>query len=980
MIGSLHPRHANRSRCRSQYTAARRNAQRLLRVESLEKRELLSVSPDALVKLGEIELNGTTAADVNLITGSSSLGQTFNNNVDSNTSQAGGTVVTVGSNLLDQYGFLLGGGIDAQYDGAQIVAVYALRGTTTAGANPTFRATEGRLALFVLPDGVTYNQFDPLTWGATSADGTTLLEPIAVWDLKAPEDVVDPGNNPGAANTLADPLGGGPGIFNLVNDADGEVNQISINALVPTASQGYFLFTESTTFEGTTLAGNGFIDVTGLTDAEGRLVPERFFLTDEGLVVRTDESSVMTPNTTYVSQTDRIDALNTIAADLGGLPDLDPTTPATNEAFATAFGAGDPETYNPGTLGTTADIQTTLGSTASPTVQFEPTASIHGHKFNDLNGNGVEDPGEPRLNGWEITLTDTADNPVVDADGNIVQPVLTADEDLDGNGIIEEDEQGIYAFTNLLPGTYRVRETVQSGWLQTTTDPVDITLTAGDEYVAAAGEAGLTPNPDDPLDPDNFFTEIVQADLAFGNQQETGDIIGYKWHDLDADGEWDTGEPGLNGWTIYLDLNNNGGLDPDEPSTVTASSAGTPCCPTGCQGKYTFEDLEPGTYVIREIMPTGWTQSYPGETASPYPDAHTVTVTAGGVVEGHCETTEPPNFGDWKPAIIEGYKWCDQNGNGCWDYWWCWGEPGLNGWTIYIDLDNDGTRDPDEPFDITHPDSTSSGWWCMSEDGLYRIDNLKPGTYVIREEAQPGWTQTRPLYSYTVTVTSGETLQGTFGKTMVPNFGNRPPYCWPYGYSSSNSTKAVSDTQASDTQASDTQASDTQASDTQASDTQASDTQASDTSVANTSVADTSVSSVGVSDMGGLIDWLQSSPWGTVWQKILGTPQGFGWGGMTAPWLMTSSPSETTTLSSDTDATSSQAATDAVFKVLGEVAAPATTQSSASVTQNSRLLGNSLLFGYNTNLLQSGAGSGQMATTRTSDASFSLQTSKRRWR
>jgi hypothetical protein len=30
---------------------------------------------------------------------------------------------------------------------------------------------------------------------------------------------------------------------------------------------------------------------------------------------------------------------------------------------------------------------------------------------------------------------------------------------------------------------------------------------------------------------------------------------------LDGDGIWDTGEPGLPGWTIFLDQNNNGVLD-----------------------------------------------------------------------------------------------------------------------------------------------------------------------------------------------------------------------------------------------------------------------------------------------------------------------------------------------------------------------------------------------------------------------------------
>ena len=41
--------------------------------------------------------------------------------------------------------------------------------------------------------------------------------------------------------------------------------------------------------------------------------------------------------------------------------------------------------------------------------------------------------------------------------------------------------------------------------------------------------------------------EIVLPDLAFGNAFD-GSIHGYKFEDLNADGVWDSGEPGLNGW------------------------------------------------------------------------------------------------------------------------------------------------------------------------------------------------------------------------------------------------------------------------------------------------------------------------------------------------------------------------------------------------------------------------------------------------
>jgi len=69
--------------------------------------------------------------------------------------------------------------------------------------------------------------------------------------------------------------------------------------------------------------------------------------------------------------------------------------------------------------------------------------SLCGQKYNDLNGNGVQDPGEPILSDWEIRLT-----------GNLTQSVKT-------------DKEGNYCFNNLLPGSYTVSEVYQTGWVQT---------------------------------------------------------------------------------------------------------------------------------------------------------------------------------------------------------------------------------------------------------------------------------------------------------------------------------------------------------------------------------------------------------------------------------------------------------------------------------------------------------------------------------
>ncbi|MEM8831366.1 MAG: RHS repeat-associated core domain-containing protein [Cyanobacteria bacterium P01_G01_bin.19] len=59
-------------------------------------------------------------------------------------------------------------------------------------------------------------------------------------------------------------------------------------------------------------------------------------------------------------------------------------------------------------------------------------------------------------------------------------------------------------------------------------------------------------------------------------------------------------EPGLEGITIYLDLNDNGELDDNEPSQVTDEN-----------GEYSFTELEAGTYVVREVLPDDSTQTAP---------------------------------------------------------------------------------------------------------------------------------------------------------------------------------------------------------------------------------------------------------------------------------------------------------------------------------------------------------------------------------
>jgi subtilisin-like proprotein convertase family protein len=125
---------------------------------------------------------------------------------------------------------------------------------------------------------------------------------------------------------------------------------------------------------------------------------------------------------------------------------------------------------------------------------------------------------------------------------------------------------------------------------------------------------------------------------------QLGAIAGNVFNDLNDNGANDEAAP-LKGWTVFLDQNQNGVLDPGEVSTVTDS-----------QGNYVFPNLAAGTYDIAVVGQLGYTPSAPAAG-----QAGTYTGTSNGQVGrtitlGTAQFADRLDFGEYTPSQAKTYS------------------------------------------------------------------------------------------------------------------------------------------------------------------------------------------------------------------------------------------------------------------------------------------------------------------------------------
>jgi protocatechuate 3,4-dioxygenase beta subunit len=337
--------------------------------------------------------------------------------------------------------------------------------------------------------------------------------------------------------------------------------------------------------------------------------------------------------------------------------------------------------------------------TRQTSVTPPPTgASISGTVFNDLDGDRVKDSNE--LGVANVTIYNDANN----------------NSKLDtGELTTITDANGLYTLSSLSSGSYKIRQILQSGWSQTTpTNNYGWTITLASNQQLSGKDFGTRES------------NVVPPPTSGGS------ISGNVWNDLDGDRVKDSNELGVANITVYNDANNNSKLDSGELTAVTDGS-----------GLYTLSNLASGSYKIRQILQSGWSQTTPTNNYG-----WTITLASNQQLSGkdfgtrETNVTPPPTSG----GSISGNVWNDLDGDRVKDS----NEAGVANVTVYNDANNNSKLDSGEKT------TTTDG------SGLYTFSGLTSGSYKIRQILQSGWVQTTPTnnYGWTITLGSNQQLSG----------------------------------------------------------------------------------------------------------------------------------------------------------------------------------------------------------------------------
>jgi len=192
-------------------------------------------------------------------------------------------------------------------------------------------------------------------------------------------------------------------------------------------------------------------------------------------------------------------------------------------------------------------------------------AKITGAVYNDPDQSGTLTAGDSGLQGVTVQLFTDPDGDGNPADGVLVRDLMTLAD-------------GSYELLNLASGTYVIVESDPPGFASSA--PVNNRIATNVTSLTTFSNA-------------NFFDYLP-------NPVSYATVTGNVWDDANASGTRETNEVGVTNVTLDLvqDLNTNGVADLGEPIAASTS--------TGTNGAYSFANITPGAYVVRESDLFGW--------------------------------------------------------------------------------------------------------------------------------------------------------------------------------------------------------------------------------------------------------------------------------------------------------------------------------------------------------------------------------------
>lgn len=308
----------------------------------------------------------------------------------------------------------------------------------------------------------------------------------------------------------------------------------------------------------------------------------------------------------------------------------------------------------------------------------------------DLNRDGVQDAGEPGVSNVLVTLYNSTVTPV---------------------RYTYTDVNGYYLFTDVTPGSYTAGVSLPPAFVFSPNNGA-VSAAVNSDIIPATGKTALfTVNAGD---------QIRYVDAGIRTQETTNGSIGdFVWNDLNQDGLQDSGEPGIEDVAVRL-IN-------------AVSNAVVANTTTDVAGKYIFNDVPAGNYLLEFVTPAAYTTTSKlnnnVETSATDSDVDPATSKTASFNLAAGQRITTVDAGYWQTsggtAMIGDRVWLDANQNGIQDI----EEKDVQGITVVL---YDGTN---AAIKKSVTDAT----------GNYLFTNLAAGNYTVGFSNIPaGYTFTTP--------------------------------------------------------------------------------------------------------------------------------------------------------------------------------------------------------------------------------------------